>query len=68
VGGCCAMKEKRENVTGGWKQLHNEELQDLYCSPKFFRVGSACRQFSGHVVFMLKQGMNKIFLTCSKIS
>ena len=23
---------KRDEVTGGWRKLHNEELNDLYCS------------------------------------
>jgi hypothetical protein len=24
---------KREKITGGWRKLHNEELQNLYSSP-----------------------------------
>ena len=24
---------KRDNITGEWRKLHNEELNDLYCSP-----------------------------------
>jgi len=24
---------KRDEVTGEWRILHNEELNDLYCSP-----------------------------------
>ena len=24
---------KRDGVTGEWRKLHNEELNDLYCSP-----------------------------------
>jgi len=24
---------RRDEVTGEWRRLHNEELNDLYCSP-----------------------------------
>ena len=29
---------KRDTVTGEWRKLHNEELNDLYCSPNIVRV------------------------------
>ena len=29
---------KRDEVTGEWRNLHNEELNDLYCSPNIVRV------------------------------
>jgi len=29
---------KMDEVTGEWRKLHNEELNDLYCSPNIFRV------------------------------
>jgi hypothetical protein len=29
---------KREEVTGGWRRLHNEELHNLYTSPNIIRV------------------------------
>jgi len=32
------MGSKRDEMTGEWRKLHNEELNDLYCSPNIFRV------------------------------
>jgi len=29
---------RRDEVTGEWRRLHNEELNDLYCSPNIVRV------------------------------
>ena len=29
---------KRDEVTWEWRKLHNEELNDLYCSPNIARV------------------------------
>ena len=29
---------RREEVTGEWRRLHNEELNDLYSSPNIVRV------------------------------
>ena len=29
---------RRNKVTGEWRKLHNEELNDLYCSPNIVRV------------------------------
>jgi hypothetical protein len=29
---------KRDEVTGGWRSLHNEELRDLYSSPSIIRI------------------------------
>ena len=38
---------KRDEVTGEWRKLHNEELNDLYCSPNIFRVIKS--RWVGHV-------------------
>jgi hypothetical protein len=29
---------KRDEVIGGWRKLHNEELHNLYCSPSIIRI------------------------------
>jgi hypothetical protein len=29
---------EREEVAGGWRRLHNEELHDFYASPNIIRV------------------------------
>jgi hypothetical protein len=29
---------KRDEVTGGWRKLHNEELNKLYSSPNIIRM------------------------------
>jgi hypothetical protein len=29
---------RRDEVTGDWRRLHNEELNDLYCSPNVVRM------------------------------
>ena len=29
---------KRDEVTGKWRKLHNEELNNLYCSPSIIWV------------------------------
>ena len=44
---------KRDEVTGEWKKLHNEEINDLYCSPSIVRVIKSRRmRWVGHVVRM----------------
>ena len=41
---------KRDEIAGEWRKLHNEELNDLYCSPNMVRVIISSRiRWAGHV-------------------
>jgi hypothetical protein len=43
----------RDEVTEGWRKLHNEELHGLYFSPSIVRVIKAKRmRWAGHVARM----------------
>jgi hypothetical protein len=44
---------KRDEVTGEWRKLHNEELRDLYSSPITIRIMKSRRmRWAGHVARM----------------
>jgi hypothetical protein len=44
---------KRDEVVGGWRRLHNEELCNLYASPSIIRVIKSMRlRWVWHVACM----------------
>jgi hypothetical protein len=44
------LGQKRDEVVGGWRKLHNEELRDLYSSPSVIRnVKSRRMRWAEHV-------------------
>ena len=46
------MGPNRDEVTGEWRKLHNEELNDLYCSPNIVPVTKWRMRWAGHVARM----------------
>jgi hypothetical protein len=54
----------RDEVTGEWRKLLNEELHDLYCSPTIVRVMKSSRmRWAWHVARMgVGRGVYRILL------
>jgi hypothetical protein len=50
---------KRDEVTGGWRKLHNEELYNLYSSPGISRIIKSRRlEWGGHVARLVRRRMH----------
>jgi hypothetical protein len=50
---------KRDEVAGGWRKLHNEELHNLYSSPSIIRMIKSRRMmWARHVARMRRRGMH----------
>jgi hypothetical protein len=48
---------KRDEVTGGWKKQHDEDLRDLNSSPSIIAmVKSMTMRLEGHVARMERRG------------
>jgi hypothetical protein len=51
---------KRNEVTGGWRKLHNEELHSLYSSPSIIvMIKSRRMRWAGHVARMRRKKKKK---------
>jgi hypothetical protein len=50
---------KRDEVRGGWRKLHNEELHNLYSSSSTVRMIKSRRmRWTGHVARIGRRGMH----------
>jgi hypothetical protein len=50
---------KRDEVTRGWRKLHNEELHNLYSSSSIMGMFKSRRiRLAGHVATMGRSGMH----------
>ena len=55
------FEPKRDEVTGEWRKLHNQELNNLYCSLSIVRViKSRKMRWAVHVAGMGSRGVYRI--------
>jgi hypothetical protein len=56
---------KRDEVTGEWRKLHHEELNDLYSLPNIVRVVKSRRmRWAGHVARMGEgRGVHRVLVS-----
>jgi hypothetical protein len=54
---------KRDEVKKKWEKLHNEELHDLYCSPKIVRsIKSRRMRWVRHVARIEERGVYRVLV------
>jgi len=58
------LTPKRDKVTGEWRKLHKEELNDLYSLPNIVRMVKSKRmRWAGHVARMGEdKGVHRVFV------
>jgi hypothetical protein len=57
---------KRDEVTGEWRKLHNEELRDLYSSPSIIRIIMSRRMRRAGRVTRMRETRNAYRLLVGK--
>jgi hypothetical protein len=55
---CLEIGPKRDGVTRVWRKLHNEELYNLYFSPKIRMIRSRRMRWAGYVTRMGRTGIH----------
>jgi hypothetical protein len=56
----CLRTGKGDEVMGGWRKMHNEELHDLYSSTSIIRMIKSRRiRWAGYVARLVRSGMHK---------
>jgi hypothetical protein len=54
---------KRDEVTGEWRKLHNEELRDFYPLPSIIRIIKSMRmRWAGHVARMREKNAYRLLM------
>jgi hypothetical protein len=62
------FESKMNEVTGGWRKLHNEELHNLYTLPSIIRMIKSRRmRWAGHVARMAEKRKTRRKETIRKI-